>query len=184
MANDMDLEPGFDDDNDRNDRRSDRSDVVRVAREKVSTPATLLIVASVVMFGMSFFGIWLNFLSGIDLNVKMFEFMRDNVNDQKIKADMQKEIDKRNNIDPTIKTAEKGMNAVFSVIAMVGNTLVLMAGLMMKKLKAWGLCLTGSIFAIILNGCCCIGLPIGIWALIVLSNRDVKAGFDAVKRMG
>lgn len=176
MANDMDLDPGFDDGG-----RPERSDVVRVAREKVSTPATLLIAASIFMFASSIFGFWLNFGSGIDINEKMITWMRDNSADKKMKDEFQKQLDQRQAQD---KTLEKAMSGVFGTLGMIGNCLVLMAGLMMKKLKSWGLCLTGSIFAIVMNGCCCVGMPLGIWALIVLSNRDVKAGFEVAKKMG
>jgi hypothetical protein len=39
---------------------------------------------------------------------------------------------------------------------------------------------TGSILSIIpcTNSCCCIGTPLGIWALVVLLNSDVKLAFS------
>ena len=51
----------------------------------------------------------------------------------------------------------------------------------MTRLQGWGLALAGSILAMIPCGsCCCFTLPFGIWALVVLVNKDVKAGFQAV----
>jgi hypothetical protein len=38
--------------------------------------------------------------------------------------------------------------------------------------------MVASIFAMLpCNPCCLLGLPIGIWALVVLSNEDVKDAF-------
>ena len=48
----------------------------------------------------------------------------------------------------------------------------------MRSLSGYGLALTGSIAAIIpISGCCCLTMPVGIWALVVLLNPVVKAGF-------
>ena len=49
----------------------------------------------------------------------------------------------------------------------------------MKALENYPLALTASILAIIpcLSPCCLVGLPIGIWAIVVLSKPEVKAAF-------
>ncbi len=49
----------------------------------------------------------------------------------------------------------------------------------MKKLESYGLAMAASIIAMIpcLSPCCLIGLPIGIWALVVLSKPEVKSAF-------
>jgi len=51
--------------------------------------------------------------------------------------------------------------------------------LKMKKLENYGLAMTASILAMIpcLSPCCLIGLPIGIWAVVVLSKPEVKSAF-------
>ena len=48
-------------------------------------------------------------------------------------------------------------------------------------LRGRGLAMTGSVLSMIpcLSGCCIVGLPVGIWALVVLNNPDVRAGFAA-----
>jgi hypothetical protein len=53
------------------------------------------------------------------------------------------------------------------------------AGVKMLQRRAYGLVMTGVILGMIpcLSGCCCIGLPFGIWALIVLSNPEVRNSF-------
>ena len=64
------------------------------------------------------------------------------------------------------------------------NVLVFVGAGRMKQLRSYGLALTAAIVSLIpcLTGVCCTGMPFGLWALIVLMNPDVKAGFDAVAR--
>jgi serine/threonine protein kinase len=58
------------------------------------------------------------------------------------------------------------------------SILMIVAAVKMKRLEAYGLAIAASILAIILLApTCLIGLPIGIWALVVLSQRDVRAAF-------
>ena len=50
----------------------------------------------------------------------------------------------------------------------------------MKTLKSYPLALTGSIVAMLPCSCCCvIGLPIGVWAVIVLLKPAVKLAFES-----
>jgi hypothetical protein len=65
------------------------------------------------------------------------------------------------------------------VIGMLVSVLILMGGIKMKNLQNHGLAMTASIIAMIpcISPCCIIGLPIGIWAVIVLSKPEVKSAF-------
>ncbi len=56
------------------------------------------------------------------------------------------------------------------------------AGLRMKRLEAYSFAVIGSIFAILLPPGNLIGFPIGIWALVVLTGREVRAAFVAQAR--
>jgi hypothetical protein len=70
--------------------------------------------------------------------------------------------------------------AVLSAIVGVGvGVLILIGALKMKKLENYGLAMVASIVAMIpcLSPCCLIGLPIGIWAVVILSKPEVKAAF-------
>jgi hypothetical protein len=51
--------------------------------------------------------------------------------------------------------------------------------LKMKRLESHGLAVTASILAMLpcTSPCCIIGLPLGIWALVVLSKPEVKSAF-------
>jgi hypothetical protein len=66
-----------------------------------------------------------------------------------------------------------------SIIAILMSVVILLGALKMKKLESYGLAMTASILAMIpcLSPCCVIGLPIGIWALMVLSKPEVKSAF-------
>ena len=156
--------------------------VIQKAKAKTSTVGTMMILASLVMFLVSFVMLYITLGSGIDLNLMMLEKMKGWNQDARFQADMQQQIDLRKNLDPNVKMMENVMNGGFGVLGLVANSLVLMAGIFMKSLKAYVLCIIGCIASFMLNGCCCIGLPIGIWALVVLVNSDVKAGFAAMKR--
>jgi hypothetical protein len=50
----------------------------------------------------------------------------------------------------------------------------------MLHLKNYGLCVAAAIIALVpcTSPCCCLGLPIGIWALVVLTKAEVKTAFS------
>jgi hypothetical protein len=66
-----------------------------------------------------------------------------------------------------------------SFIGIVVAAFIIYAALKMKDLSQYGLCMAASILAMIpcISPCCIIGLPIGIWCLIVLSKPEVKTAF-------
>ena len=49
-----------------------------------------------------------------------------------------------------------------------------------SKLRSRGLAMTAAILAMIpcFSPCCLLGLPFGIWALVVLSKPEVQSQFD------
>ncbi|HEY1662081.1 MAG TPA: hypothetical protein VGI03_06655 [Verrucomicrobiae bacterium] len=59
------------------------------------------------------------------------------------------------------------------------SILIWFAAARMMALRTYELAVAGAVLAMIpcLSPCCCIGLPIGIWALIVLRNNEVKTHF-------
>jgi serine/threonine protein kinase len=61
--------------------------------------------------------------------------------------------------------------------ALVLSSVMIVAGLKMKRLEAYGLAIIGSILALLITPGNVIGLPIGIWALVVLSHRQVRQAF-------
>ena len=66
-----------------------------------------------------------------------------------------------------------------NLLALVMSVLTLMAGIRMLQRRSYGLVMTGVIIGMLpcLSACCCTGLPFGIWALVVLSNEEVRKSF-------
>jgi phage FluMu protein Com len=60
------------------------------------------------------------------------------------------------------------------------NLILIYGGIQMRALRGFGWAMAASIIAVIpcFSPCCFIGVPIGIWALITLSNPLVKMGFQ------
>lgn len=54
---------------------------------------------------------------------------------------------------------------------------MLIGGIKMRRLKSYGLAMTASILAVIPGVSCIVGLPFGIWSLVVLLRPEVKAAF-------
>jgi hypothetical protein len=71
------------------------------------------------------------------------------------------------------------------VLNVGGAALIAFGAWQMLKLRSWGFALAASILAMIpcFTSCCCLlGLPAGIWALVVLLDPDVKAAFAAAQQ--
>jgi len=71
------------------------------------------------------------------------------------------------------------VGAIFNSIGILVSGLILFGAIKMRKLENYGLAMTTSILAMIpcISPCCLIGLPIGIWAVVVLSKPEVKSAF-------
>lgn len=66
-----------------------------------------------------------------------------------------------------------------SLVGMLVAAFVIFAALKMKGLTQWGLAVAASILAMIpcISPCCVIGLPVGIWCLVILMRPEVKSAF-------
>ena len=66
-----------------------------------------------------------------------------------------------------------------SLVGILIAAFVIYAALKMKELSQWSLALVASILALIpcISPCCVVGLPIGIWSLIVLTKPEVRSAF-------
>jgi serine/threonine protein kinase/protein involved in polysaccharide export with SLBB domain len=68
------------------------------------------------------------------------------------------------------------------LLIIAASVLLIVAALKMKRLQGHGLAVAASILAMIVSPSNLIGLPIGIWALVVLTQRDVRAAFGQTGR--
>ncbi len=70
------------------------------------------------------------------------------------------------------------ISLVLNIIGIALAAIVILGGIRLMSLKSYGLVLSAAIINMIpFFGCCCYGLPVGIWALVVLLSGDVKAAF-------
>jgi hypothetical protein len=70
-------------------------------------------------------------------------------------------------------------NPVLTLLGILGSCFVIFAMLEMRKLRRFPVALIGAILAMLpfVSLCCFLGFPLGIWALVVLFNPDVRAAF-------
>ncbi len=71
-----------------------------------------------------------------------------------------------------------------NVIATSAGVLILVGALKMLKLRSYSWAMVTSILVMIpgISSCCLAGIPVGIWALMVLSNPDVRAAFEQAEQ--
>jgi len=69
---------------------------------------------------------------------------------------------------------------LLAVYGIAIDAIIIVGAVKMKQLKSYGFAVAASILAIIpciSSPCCALGLPFGIWALIVLFQKDVREAF-------
>jgi hypothetical protein len=80
--------------------------------------------------------------------------------------------------DQYISMMSGGVGIVSNLLALGLYGFVLWGAMQMKQLRKWNISMGASIAAMLPCSCCCIiGLPIGIWSLIVLLKPEVKSAF-------
>jgi hypothetical protein len=75
----------------------------------------------------------------------------------------------------------QGPVAIITSILGIGiSALIIFAAQKMRALQSYALVVTGAVLAIVpcISPCCCIGIPVGIWVLVVLFKPEVKAMFQ------
>lgn len=69
-------------------------------------------------------------------------------------------------------------NVIGMGLSLAGSCFQIYAGLQMQKLRNWGVCVAACIVSMVpCIGCCLVGVPVGIWGLVVLMNDEVKKAF-------
>lgn len=83
-------------------------------------------------------------------------------------------------MDKIVNLMSGGMGVISGIIGIVLAGLTIFAGIQMQKLRNYSLVMAMLILNMIpcCNSCCCvIGLPIGIWGLVILMKPEVKSAF-------
>jgi hypothetical protein len=127
------------------------------ASRQVSGPATGLMVTGIVG---AFFAVITLFISILNLGIA--PFIRDEIPEK------------------YAEFWEGSLGAASSIVEIAVAAFIIFAALKMRELKQWELSLAASIVAMIpcISPCCILGLPIGIWALVVLLRPEVKEAFQ------
>ena len=78
-----------------------------------------------------------------------------------------------------MQMTQGGVGIFFSVLGLAISAFIIFASTKMKKLESYGMVMTATIVSMVpcISPCCCVGLPIGIWVLIVLCKPEVKSAF-------
>lgn len=135
------------------------------AARSLKAPAVLLIFFAVAGIVFSFSGLFLKpFIT--DAMIRMFEQF---------------------NLPPEARAKmEEARDAgltpvdIFQVVLGIGTNIVMLIGaLKMMKVQSWGLALTAAILVMLPCGSCCcfLGIPLGIWVIVLLNKPEVKAAF-------
>lgn len=77
------------------------------------------------------------------------------------------------------EVAEFITGVLMFTVAALANAAIIFCAIQMQRLKSYALALTGAILAVIpgISPCCVLGIPFGIWALVVIHQPDVKNAF-------
>mgnify|MGYP000843977813 CR=1 FL=1 len=69
---------------------------------------------------------------------------------------------------------------VLGALNLISGVVLVLGGLSLMRRKSYGLAMTGAILAIVPGfSCCCLfGMPLGIWALLLLLKPEIKAAFQ------
>lgn len=129
------------------------STLVPPADQQVNGPAVALIILGVVEIGISLLNLFWNLAGGAVMNVGT-------------PADSIYRM-----FSGTLGVAAAGFGTLLGVLIIFG-------AMKMKKLESYSLAVTASIISILpCSICCVVGVPIGIWALVVLSKPEIRSSF-------
>lgn len=168
---------GYDDE--RDDYGEQRGRWFDDAVRRVQTPGMLLMIFGILSLFITVIYVALLFAAPDTVCKGQYDFMKDMQKGQQNAQPMPP-------YEEFVKSQQMQSGAV-SILQLAGSILMFLGGSKMKQLQSYGLSLTGAIMGTIplcTNNCCCLSLPFGIWALVVLLNGDVKLAFTKVARGG
>ena len=130
------------------------------AQQQVSTPAILLMVTAGLGLVMALLGLVQTAMGGGNIPPEV-------LNDPNMAQ-----------FRPWLERSQS-FGAFGNVLTLALSGVTFFGALKMKNLENFGLAMAASIIAIIpcFGPCCCIGIPAGIWSLVVLNKPEVKSAF-------
>ncbi len=146
------------------------------ARKRVQAPAIALIVVGIL--NMLWVG-WTFFNVGMMTLTPANQFHKQMLDLYQSFPQMQAEMSKRS--PDELKTQSLFIGWAWVALGLLSTVLVLAGGIRMLSLKNYALGIAGAVSAALpcltCGGCCLFGEIIGIWALIVLINPEVREAF-------
>lgn len=72
------------------------------------------------------------------------------------------------------------IRAVWGTVMLACDAVILMGALRMRELRSRSLSMTACVLTVIpcLGPCCLIGIPVGIWGIMVLNDPQVRTAFE------
>jgi len=76
------------------------------------------------------------------------------------------------------------LSIVVGVLSLAAGVVVLVGAGKMARLESHSWAMAAAVLACVpvVSWCCCMGLPIGVWALTALGRPDVQDAFAAARR--
>lgn len=139
--------------------RAATAEVQAYAATRLAGPATALIVTGAVGVAMS--------LMAVGLNVVRGGFVP-----RGMRAPME---------DMLAELFAGWVGAGIGMLHVVLGVLVILGAMKMRRVESYGFAMASAILALIpcTSPCCLLGIPFGIWALVVLSDPHVRMAFPA-----
>ena len=164
----------------RYDRRNERrpEDVMAIAKAKVKAPAILMLIAGIVT--VLLLGYSVVMVATTDQLADFQKQRQETENDPKLDANAKQQLKQVNDITEQIMVPLFKFQPVLLAFSGLLALTSIVGAIKLINLSGSGWARTGAILNLIscLGGCCLIGLPAGIWVLIVLGNPDVKAAMN------
>jgi len=141
----------------------------RYAKDRCHVPGILLVISGIIALVCNFAGGLVTagiYLGGQEIIMEEME------NDPELAGELTKE-------EFLMTMNVVGYSGLVAAIGGLAGGLVVIGGVQMMRLRGWVIALLGAILSMIpcVQGCCILGLPAGIWSLVVLMDSAVKREF-------
>ena len=142
------------------------------ALQRVSTPALLLLIFGILCVVLGLGGVVVGFA------------MRDSMKEQQ-----QQEIENlretageeaAQQYESMMGYMEAFQNPLLNLVGVAVSIFIILGALKMKKLESKGMAMGAAIVAMVpcLTPCCLLGIPVGVWCLVVMGKDEVSSHFN------
>ncbi|MBO0696822.1 MAG: hypothetical protein J2P46_00370 [Zavarzinella sp.] len=157
---------------------NDRDEWFRSARHRVRAPGLMLQIVGVLAVGV---GTMLGVATVVNPEGLVRALYEQHEENQKKVPPAQ-----RQKLPPQDETVNslRIEGPIYGILLLGAGIVMFIGGMKMRDLKGYGWGVAGSILAMFPGlCCCCLPVPFGIWALVVLLNSDVKLAFSRSAQM-